>query len=125
MVQAGFIPKEAAIKLLNFPDLKGFYSLESAAIENIEKQIEIMLDKGEYQAPEPFQNLTYGIKLMQQSYLKYKNENVEEEKLELFRQWMSDAQELLLSAQQPPAPEAAPVQGVPAAAPVTDLKPMA
>ena len=131
LIQAGFIPKEAAMKLLNFPDLKGFYSLEQASIENLEMQIEKMIDKGEYESPEPFQNLAYGIKLMQQAYLKYKNDNAPDDRLELLRQWMSDAQELLLSAtaqQQaamaPPASaDMSSAQGQPSLPPTSDLIP--
>lgn len=104
LMQAGLVSKEDGMKLLDFPDLKSYYNMTNSGVEDIERQIELMVDKMEYQAPEPFQNLQYGIKKMQQAYLMYKSQNAPEELLEMFRQWMSDANELLVIASQPPAP---------------------
>lgn len=138
LLQAGFVSKEDGMKLLDFPDLKAFYNMTNAGVEDIERQIELMVDKGEYQTPEPFQNLQYGITKMQQAYLKYRTQNAPEETLELFRQWMSDAKNLMdraaqeVQAQQAMAQQAAlmPPPGAdpiaqPAAQPVSDLLPVA
>jgi len=140
LMQAGLVNKEDGMKLLDFPDLKSYYNMANSGVEDIERQIELMVDKMEYQAPEPFQNLSYGIKKMQQAYLMYKSQSAPEELLELFRQWMSDANELLVIASTPPQP-VAPVTpatqqaegavgpdlmdptGAPAAPPVSDLLP--
>lgn len=140
LMQAGLVGKEDGMKLLDFPDLKAYYNMTNSGVEDIERQIELMVDKMEYQSPEPFQNLVYGVKKMQQAYLMYKSQAAPEELLELFRQWMSDANELLVIASQPPAPMA-PVTpatqqvegavgpdlmdptGAPAAPPVSDLLP--
>lgn len=100
LMQAGLIGKEDGMKLLDFPDLKAMYNLENAGCEDIDKQIELMIDAGEYQTPEPYQNLQYGVIKVQKAYLMYKSQNAPEDRLELLRQWMSDARELL----QPPAP---------------------
>ena len=102
LMQAGLVSKEDGMKLLDFPDLKAYYNMTNAGVEDIERQIELMVDKMEYQSPEPFQNLQYGIKKMQQAYLMYKAQSAPEELLEMFRQWMSDANELLVIASQPP-----------------------
>lgn len=143
LMQAGLVSKEDGMKLLDFPDLKSYYNMTNSGVEDIERQIELMVDKGEYQTPEPFQNLTYGITKMQQAYLMYRSQGAPEETLELFRQWISDANELL----QPPAPPMEPVapalqqaegavgpnsilagdptqMGQPGAAPVSDLMPV-
>lgn len=98
LMQAGFISKEDGMQLLEFPDLEGTYSMVNAGVEDIHRQIELMVDKQEYQSPEPYQNLDYGIKKMQEAYLKYRQQNAPEEILELFRQWMSDAKNLLSKA---------------------------
>lgn len=115
LMQAGLVSKEDGMKLLDFPDLKSYYNMTNSGVEDIERQIELMVDKMEYQAPEPFQNLQYGLKKMQQAYLMYKSQNAPDELLELFRQWMSDANELLVIASQPPEPvgPSAPMPGEP------------
>ncbi len=92
LLQAGFITKEDGMKLLDFPDLESTMSLANAGIEDIDRMIELMIDKGEYQTPEPYQNLELGIKKCQQAYLKYKSEGADDDRLELFRRWMEDAQ---------------------------------
>lgn len=100
LMAAGLIGKEDGMKLLDFPDLQEYYNFNNAGLENIERAIELMVDKGEYQTPEPYQNLQLGIQKIQQAYLMYKNSNAPEERLELLRRWIEDAQSLLQNAQQ-------------------------
>lgn len=99
LLQAGFVGKEDGMKLLDFPDLKAFYNMANAGVEDIERQIELMIDKNEYQSPEPYQNLQYGIGKMQQAYLMYRAQNAPEETLELFRRWIEDANTMIENAQ--------------------------
>ena len=130
LLQAGFISKEDGMKLLDFPDLKSFYNMNNSGVEDIERQIEMMVEKGEYQTPEPFQNLQYGIQKMQQAYLMYRSQNAPEETLELLRQWMSDANNLIQKAQQEAqalqmqAQQAAQPIAQPEAQPTSDLLPV-
>lgn len=100
LLEAGFITKEDGLKLLDFPDLDATYNMVNAALEDIERVIEIMMDKGKYQTPEPYQNLQLGITKMQQAYLMYKNQNAPDSRLELLRRWMEDAQGLMIKASQ-------------------------
>lgn len=140
MLQAGFIDKATGMKLLDFPDLKAFYNMANAGLEDIERQIELIVDGGEYQSPEPYQNLQVGIQKMQQAYLMYRSQNAPEETLEKFRQWISDADDLLRQANQSQMDQAAQAQagavpqlaapadatiGQPAAQPTSDLMPIA
>lgn len=113
LLQAGFISKEDGLKLLDFPDLNNFYNLANASVENIEKTIEKIVDDGEYNTPEPYQDLTYGMRKMQEAYLHYKNLNLSDERLDLFRRWIEDANAMMIRSQQPTAPVAAPGQEVP------------
>ena len=99
LMAAGLIDPTEGKKLLRFPDLEASSNLENAAIENIDKLIEKFADKGEYDPPEPYQNLALGISKMQEAYLMYKNENLDDENLELFRRWIEDANALILKAQ--------------------------
>ena len=65
-----------------------------------------MMDKGEYFPPEPYQNLENAIRKTQQAYLMFKVQGAPEDRLELLRQYMEDAQNLLMRAQEKaPSPE--------------------
>lgn len=104
-VQAGFIDRKDALRLLDFPDLEAVVSLETASAEDINMLIEQMIDKGIYQTPEPYQDLAYGIKKMQSAYLRAKMQKVPEERLELLRRWIDEAS-AQLGLLNPPQPEA-------------------
>ena len=106
MLQAGFIGKEAAISLLDFPDLEGTMDLLTSDNNNLEKIIEAMMDEGRYFPPEPYQNLENAVRKVQQAYLMYRVRNAPEDRLELLRQYMEDCQTLLLKAKLPqPTPD--------------------
>lgn len=120
LLQAGFISKEDGMKLLDFPDLREFYNFNNAGLEDIQRAIELIIDKNDYQTPEPYQNLALGVTKMQQAYLYYRANSAPEEKLDLFRRWIEDAGALLLKAAQgqqpvmpPSAPAAPPQPGMP------------
>lgn len=129
LLQAGFIAKEDGLKLLDYPDLQSYYNMANAGVEDIERQIELMVEKGEYQTPEPYQNLNYGITKMQQAYLMYRQDGAPEEMLDLFRRWIEDAKELMDKAgqeaqnMQAQAQQAAQPQAVPQAPPTSDMLP--
>lgn len=128
LLAAGFISKEDGMKLLDFPDLKSFYNMANAGLEDIERQIELIVDKGDYQTPEPYQNLKLGLTKFQQAYLMYKSQGAPEETLELLRRWMEDASDLMRTAAndvamqaQAAAQPANPQLGAPAAPPEAEL----
>ncbi len=125
LMQAGMIGKENGMKLLNFPDLEAFYNMENAGIEDIERQIEMMIDDGEYQSPEPYQNLPLGIQKMQQAYLMYRAQGAPDERLELFRRWISDADDLMKSAQAAAMQMAQQSQAAPVPLPANAQTPIA
>lgn len=115
LIQAGMIEPKEGLKLLDFPDLESYLNRTNAALEDIERMIELMIDKGEYQSPEPYQDLQTGIKMMQQAYLLYRTQNAPEERLDLFRRWIEDANELIVRAatpEQPIVPEQVPEQAI-------------
>jgi hypothetical protein len=119
LLQAGFISKEDGLKLLDFPDLQSTMSLANAAVEDILNTIDNIIKKGEYQPPEPLQNLTYGIQKFQSAYLRAKLNKVPEERLELLRRWIEEASALMGLGQQP---EAQPL-ALPEAPPTSELLP--
>jgi hypothetical protein len=115
LMNMGAINQDTAVSLLDFPDIEVPMDRKTAAMDDINKVIEAILDKGieGFSNPEPFQDLQNGIEMMHGAYLEAKNNNVDEEKLDLLRQWMAMAKALQQPPQQsaqpgsPPAPGAA------------------
>lgn len=107
LYQAGFLAKEEAFSLLQFPDLEAATKRIGADYEDIQMIIEEMLDKGKYMPPEPYQNLGLGIKEVQRAYLHAKTNEAPKDRLELLRKWISQADALLAKAQPQPALPAA------------------
>jgi len=121
LMQAGMIPPEFGRKLLDFPDLEAYTNRVDAPIDDIERAIELMIDKGQYQTPEPYQQLDMGIVMMQQAYLLYRTQNAPESRLELFRRWIEDANELVARANTPPIEDANQLEAPPISAEQEDL----
>lgn len=107
LINIGMIGQEHARSLLDFPDLEAVESLENASRNIIMKIMENIIEKGEYETPEPFFDLAMAQKLAQESYLKCKLGNVDDDKLELIRLFIADVQELRI-ASQPPIPTSSP-----------------
>ena len=126
--QAGIITQDEARRLLEHPDLESAMSLLTAARENIEYTIEMMLD-GKPQVPEPYQNLKLGMHLTQMAYLKASNDGAPDHILAIIKQWLAqaawelgkaeEAEMQAMAAAQAPPPGAehtfqeAPAPGVP------------
>lgn len=130
LMQAGFIDKEAAMTLLDFPDVESFMSLQTASMDDIGMIIENMIEKGIYQSPEPFMNIQLASQMVQSAYLRGKTEAVPEDRLELLRRFMDDCNTLknmAMSAAQPapPAMPAVDPMAVPQAPPESPLLPVA
>lgn len=134
LTQAGFIEKDMALSLLDFPDLEAAMSLKTAAIDVVKKQVHQILDEGEAVTPEPFQDLALAEQMAQWAYLRAYSDGAPEDRLELLRVFMSDckalqeqaklqAQEAAMAAQGG-MPGLSP-QAVPSAPPVSDLLPNA
>ena len=100
LIQSGFIEKDEGLSLLNFPDLKGFFSLRTAAIDDIKFYLERMLEHGKYEPPEPFMDLRLALKMAQSSYLRSKVNGIPEARLELLRRFMDQCEQLLSPPEQ-------------------------
>ena len=98
--QAGIVSQDEARRLLRHPDIERSLSLYTAAIEDIERTIEELLD-GEWVVPEPFQNLQMGVWRMQQEYLLVRGQGAPEPILEGLRQWVVQAAHILSMQQEP------------------------
>ena len=124
MLQAGMLTQQEARALLDYPDLEAVNNMATASQELFNMMIERILEKGIYQAPEPYMNLSMGIAMMQSAYLRAKINSVPETRLDLFRRFIEDSIALLarMQAQAAPPPmeamgpgPATPQQGAPPA----------
>jgi hypothetical protein len=99
LMQAGLVDQKNGLDLLDFPDLEAHNNLKNAKVEDIKKQIELIVDEGKYLGPEPFQDLNLGIEMMQSAYLRAKCDGVPEKRLELLRRWVENAKMMIATAQ--------------------------
>ena len=121
LVQAGWIPQDKAIQLLDFPDLAAYESLETANLNLIQKTLTEMVDTGDYLPPEPQMNLDEAIALSHQAYLNGRVTNLAEDRLELLLRFIDDADRMksILNTE----PQAAPIaEGQPTAVPEAPLQ---
>lgn len=130
LVQSGYIEPEEAMSLLNFPDLKGFFNLKTAAIDDIKFVMEQMIEEGVYTPPEQYMNLDMAIKMTQSAYLRGKTNGTPQDRLDLLSRFIDECQTLLGAANPPPSPPSLGVPGatpgataVPAPSPTSDLIP--
>lgn len=129
LVQAGFIDKDMAMSLLDFPDLEAFNSLQNASIDITKKMIELMAEEGIYETPEPEMNLTTAMNMCQNAYLKYRNNGLEEERLDLLRRFIQDCKDMMEMAMPEPQPTlpmdaGLPPMASPEAQPVSSILPI-
>ncbi len=123
MINSGMLDQKQGLRLLGFPDIEQVTSLQNAPLDDIYRCIDDLLDGKPYEAPEPFQDLDTGIKLMQSAYLKHRK-LVPDHIAENLRQWIQDAGDLMdqaaaqaQAAQPPPGPGPEPDLGSAAAGP--------
>ena len=129
LLNGGLIDREMALSLLDFPDIEGAISLHTSAVDDIRRVIENIVEHGEYETPEPAQNLPLMLKMAQSAYLKARNDGVVEKRLDLLLRLMTETQETISDlgpaqqqglasvpqdpTMQPPAPPPGPPAGPP------------
>lgn len=97
-MQAGLIDPEEGRRLLNFPDLKQVNDLLIAPEERILQLLDKIIEEGEYTPPDPYMDLAKAKKLTIQYYNKYLQENLEEEKAEMLRTFLTQCETLTQAA---------------------------
>lgn len=124
-IQAGFLSPRTGQKLLDFPDLEKVEDLKNAQEEYLNMILEKMVDDGEYTAPEGFDDLQLARELALEYYSQGKLGGLEEEKLQLLRNFIAQIDTVIAKAQPPAPPQAAPgaPQAAPMPAPTSDLIP--
>ncbi len=122
--QAGFIDPMTARKLLDFPDLEQVESLANAQEDWICKTLDLIMDDGEYNPPEPEMNLQQAQMMVLQYIAQGSVNNLDPEKLELLRNFKAQVEILIQKAMPPaPLPSAGGAAAVPLAPPQSDLLP--
>lgn len=116
LVGMGALAPHDALRLLDFPDVDEFLSMQLASWRLITETLDRMLDADKpdeaYEPPEPFMDLELALKLAQGAYLCAKKDGAPEANLELLRRYMMQAKNLIEKA-KPPAPAAPPPGAVP------------
>lgn len=122
--ESGLIPdRETALSLLDFPDLESALSLELAAMEDIKRILEIIVDDGGYEPPEPYMNLDLARRMAQSAYLRAKNDGVPERRRDRLLQFIDETTELINDTNQPAPPAGAPKAPVAPQLPVAGAAP--
>jgi hypothetical protein len=109
MLGAGLLTPEEGLGLLEFPDITEITENKNAYVDDIRHTAYLIVNNAEYNPPEPYQNLQYGISYMNSTYLKMKTRGLPTERLDLLQKWINDALTLQEQMSQPPemAPEEA------------------
>lgn len=125
--QAGYLSPRSARRLLDFPDLDQIEDLATAQEDVVHEMLEKIVEEGVYTAPEPYDDLQLCHELALEYYAQGKNSNLEEEKMDLLRNFIDQVNLLTTKALPPPQAPALPPgpQAVPQASPVSDLLPNA
>lgn len=112
-MEAGLIDPETGMDLLEFPDLNARMSLRMAKRKLIERVYDTMVDTAEFMPAEPFMDLNYALEYGQNYYNLCKLNKVPDDRLELIRRFMSQAEMILSAAQPQEAPMAFPEEEMP------------
>jgi hypothetical protein len=108
-IGAGFLTPREGKQLLDFPDLERVEGLNSAYEEYLQKKLDKMIEDGEMFVPEPYDDLKLAHELAIEYYQRGKLQDLEEEKLNLLRIFISQIEALVKMLTQPPM--GAPVPG--------------
>lgn len=122
-VQAGWLDPDEARRLQGVPDLEQVESLQEAQEDVILQALDRMVDEGIPSYPEPFDNLPLALKLALRYYARGKTMDLEEERLELLRQYITNVQALVKEQAAAMAPPPAANSDVAAPAPPVPLNP--
>lgn len=101
MMAGGLLTPEVGRRLLDYPDLEAEENLANATSDYLHKILDKMTEDGEYTSPEPFDELTKARKLALEYYAQGKLNNLDEDKLELLRRFLTQIDLLTQSTQAP------------------------
>lgn len=124
MIQSGMVTLKEGRRLLDFPDLQQIEKLANASEERIFQMLDAIIEDGAYEPPDPFLDLALATELTTQYINLYSTAKLEEDKMDMLRDYFKQIQALVQAATPPPMPAAAPQAGAqPMPAPQSPLVP--
>lgn len=102
LMAGGWIDKEEGLRLLDAPDLEPVVSIKLASLDAIRRQIDLILEDGEYASPEPYIESARALRMAQGAFLKAQSEGCPEDRLDLLDRWVQELDERV-HAQAAPA----------------------
>lgn len=125
MMQAGIISPQEGRRLISFPDISQIDKLENASEERIFKQLDLIVEKGEFEAPDQYTNLELAEKFVDQYFNLYQAAKLTDERLEMLSNYKIAVNALKMQMSQALGPQTQqPMpQGVPESRPVNPMLP--
>lgn len=127
MIQSGMITIQEGRRMLDYPDIDQVEKLANSAEERIYQILDQIVEEGEYTPPDPFIDLDLATKITVQYINLYSQCKLEEEKMQLLRNFFVQVGTTKMAGQPQPAPGApgAPPQATPEPLPSSPLVPNA
>ncbi len=98
LLESGLIQDPmVAISLLQYPDIEAATQPMTAAADVVDMFISEMLEKGQYQSPEPYMDLSLALQKTQSAYLVARINKAPDDRLRLLVRFMQEVMELLAS----------------------------
>jgi hypothetical protein len=108
-IDRGFIQdREVAMALLNVPDIKDAFSLETASYDAVRSMLTDIAKGRGYRPPTDDLNLPQAVKMSTAMLLRATRLGLEDHRLSLLSQWRDEAKALLVDSQRASAGQAAP-----------------
>ena len=130
MMQAGLVTPQEGRRLLDFTDIEQVDKLANAGEERILQILDSIVEGGEYTPPDPFMDLELATQLVTQYYNLYASAKLEEERMEMFRQFFTQILALKQQSQSavaqmpgmpPMGPDGVTPQAAPEAMPTSEM----
>jgi hypothetical protein len=102
------IDKAQYLQLLELPDTASTVSLITSTLDIVDRSIELMVEDGTPQRPEPYSDLSIARARVMQAYLVAKLDGAPEKRLDLMRRYVARCNEMLEPPEAPQQPGAMP-----------------
>jgi hypothetical protein len=124
LVEMGAVKADRTFELMELPDTDKYIEQRNGTANLVKKQIDLILTKNQYQAPDPKINPTQGYEIANDRFLDLlSKEDVDQEKIELLSRYVEQIEELMAPPQQlePISPEGGSIAQAQAPAGTPDL----
>ncbi len=111
MVQSGMITLQEGRRLLDYPDLEQVEKLANAAEERILQMLDDVIEHAKPAMADPFMDLNLATQLVTQYINLYSSAKLEENKMDMLREFFASIQDIKMAAQPPPMAQPTPQAG--------------